>query len=160
DVASVVEAALEIARPLIDARGHTLAVDVSDDPISIDGDLLRLAQVIANLLTNAAKYTNAGGKIGLSAERDHTHAIIRVVDNGIGLARESLGNVFEMFARIGTSIDRNEPGLGIGLALARGLVQLHGGTIEAHSAGLGRGSEFIVHLPLVRASAGSLGSAD
>jgi PAS domain S-box-containing protein len=158
DLATVVEAALEMARPLIDARRHTLTVDLPDDPVALDADPLRLSQVIANLLTNAAKYTGNGGHIALSAERDRGCATIRVVDDGIGLAGESLAQIFEMFAQVGTALDRTEGGLGIGLALSRGLVQLHGGTIEAHSAGLGKGSEFIVRLPLVRANTKSLGA--
>jgi PAS domain S-box-containing protein len=150
DLASVVEDALEMSRPLIDTRRHTLTVELPDDPVSLDADPLRLSQVISNLLTNAAKYTRGGGHITLSAEHDGTFATIRVVDDGIGLAEESLAHIFEMFAQVGTALDRTEGGLGIGLALSKGLVQLHGGAIEAHSDGLGRGSEFVVRLPVAR----------
>jgi PAS domain S-box-containing protein len=148
DLASVVDSAIEMARPLIDAHRHTLHVDLPREPLPLDADPLRLAQVIGNLLTNAAKYTKPGGKIELAARRDGDAVAVRVADNGVGLTPESLARIFQMFVQIAPPLDRAEGGLGIGLALAKGLVQLHGGSIEARSAGPCLGSEFTVRLPL------------
>jgi PAS domain S-box-containing protein len=150
ELGSVIEAATEMARPLIDARRHTLQLDVTGEPLPLDADPLRIAQVIGNLLTNAAKYTPAGGRIRLSAERSGDFAAVRIVDNGVGLSRESLSNIFQMFVQIASPLDRDEGGLGIGLALSKGLVELHGGTVTASSPGAGKGSEFVVRLPLAR----------
>jgi PAS domain S-box-containing protein len=149
ELSAVIDAAIEMARPLIDARRHVLSIDVPRETIALDADPLRLAQVIGNLLTNAAKYTHANGQIRLHAHRDGTTIELRIADNGIGLDSESLTSIFQMFQQVGAPLDRNESGLGIGLALAKGLVELHDGTIEARSAGLGHGSEFIVRLPVV-----------
>jgi CheY-like chemotaxis protein len=121
--------------------------------MELSGDPLRLAQVLANLLTNAAKYTDPDGRIGLTVERDGAYLVVRVSDNGIGIPPESIGSLFEMFSQVKSSKDRSEGGLGIGLALAKGLVELHGGTIQVSSAGVEHGSEFIVRLP-VRAQQG------
>jgi PAS domain S-box-containing protein len=148
ELASVVDAAIEMARPLIDARHHTLSLDVSSEPLPLDADPLRIAQVIANLLTNAAKYTSSGGRIRVSTERSGDYAAVRIVDNGVGLSREALGTIFQMFVQIAAPLDREEGGLGIGLSLSKGLVELHAGTIEASSPGPGHGSEFVVRLPL------------
>jgi PAS domain S-box-containing protein len=153
ELSSVVDSAIEMARPLIDARRHTLDVDLPREPLPLDADPLRLAQVIGNLLTNAAKYTEPGGEIKLVARRDGEAVRVRILDNGIGLTPESLGRIFEMFVQIAPPLDRAEGGLGIGLALAKGLVALHGGTIEARSGGPGQGSEFAVRLPLAAAGA-------
>jgi PAS domain S-box-containing protein len=153
ELSSVVDSAIEMARPLIDARRHTLDVDLPREPLPLDADPLRLAQVIGNLLTNAAKYTEPGGEIKLVARRDGEAVRVRILDNGIGLTPESLGRIFEMFVQIAPPLDRAEGGLGIGLALAKGLVALHGGTIEARSGGPGQGSEFTVRLPLAAAGA-------
>jgi PAS domain S-box-containing protein len=150
ELASVIDAAIEMARLQIDARHHTLTLDVSREPLRLDADPLRIAQVIGNLLTNAAKYTSAGGRIRLSAERSGDYAEVHIVDNGAGLSREALGTIFQMFVQIAPPLDRDEGGLGIGLALSKGLVELHAGTIEASSAGPGRGSDFVVRLPLAR----------
>ena len=150
ELASVIEAAIEMARPLFDERNHTLSLDVSSQPLPLDADPLRIAQVFANLLTNAAKYTSSGGKIRLSAASAGDYAEVRIVDNGVGMSGESLANIFQMFVQIASPLDRNESGLGIGLALSKALVELHAGTIEASSPGPGQGSEFLVRLPLAR----------
>lgn len=146
-LASVIATAIETARPLIDAKAHTLHVDVPAEPIELDADPLRLSQAISNLLNNAAKYTDARGQIRLSAERSAGGLRITVADTGIGLHPEALPRLFEMFSQIASPLDRTEGGLGIGLALVKGLVALHGGTVEAASAGPGRGSTFTIHLP-------------
>jgi signal transduction histidine kinase len=149
ELSTVIDAAIEMARPLIDSREHTLTIDVPEEPLTLDADPLRLAQVIGNLLTNAAKFTARGGRIELRVRRENGQVALSISDNGLGLSAESLSAVFQMFAQVGTPLERSESGLGIGLALSKGLVDLHGGTIEAHSAGIGHGSEFIVRLPLV-----------
>jgi signal transduction histidine kinase len=141
-------AAAETVRPLIEARGHRLTVDVAGAPVAVDADPVRFAQIFANLLTNAAKYTDPGGAIHLRARVEGDKAVVSVLDNGIGIAPELLPRMFEMFSQATGALERSEGGLGIGLALARGLVVLHQGTIEARSAGLGKGSEFVVTLPL------------
>jgi CheY-like chemotaxis protein len=148
DLRAIVATAVEMARPLIEARRHALEVNVGDEALPLDADPLRIAQVIANLLTNAAKFTRPGGKIRLDAARDGGKASIGITDNGIGLTQDALANIFRMFVQIGSPFDRGEGGLGVGLALSKGLVELHGGEIEARSAGLGTGSTFIVRLPL------------
>lgn len=148
ELAAVVDAAVETARPLLDARRHALRVDLPAAPVSFEADALRIAQVIANLLTNAAKYTDCGGDIRLHAEADDDEVRITVSDNGIGIAAESLGEVFAMFTQLRTGDERDERGgLGIGLALTRGLVELHGGSITAQSKGANLGSRFSVRLP-------------
>jgi two-component system CheB/CheR fusion protein len=147
-LAGIVDAAVETARPLLDARRHTLHVALPDPPPDLDADPVRLAQVLANLLTNAAKYTDPGGRIELHAQVAGGAVQVAVRDDGIGLAPEQIGRVFDMFSQVTTALDRSEGGLGIGLALVRGLVELHGGRVEARSDGPGRGSEFLVVLPL------------
>jgi PAS domain S-box-containing protein len=148
ELSAVVDAAVETARPAIDAKRHSLTVDMPAEPIQLAADPLRLAQVISNLLTNAAKYTDREGKVSVRARVDGGKVAISVSDNGIGIAREELGGLFDMYSQAKSGRDRAEGGLGIGLALAKGLVALHGGTIEARSAGPERGSEFIISLPL------------
>jgi signal transduction histidine kinase/ActR/RegA family two-component response regulator len=148
DLAAVVEAAVETARPAIDARHHDFTIDLPREPVRLVADPLRLAQVLANLLTNSAKYTDPHGQIALRATCGADVLTLSVRDSGIGIAPESLTNLFAMFSQITSSRDRSEGGLGIGLALSKGLVELHGGRIEARSAGTGKGSEFIVTLPL------------
>ena len=143
---SVVDSAVEIAQPAIDNGRHSLSVTVPDEPLQLDVDSLRIAQVLGNMLTNAAKYTPAGGRIALAAIREGSQVAIRIADNGIGLAPQDLPRVFEMFTQISPSKDAPNTGLGIGLALSKALVELHGGTIEARSEGPGKGSEFIVRL--------------
>lgn len=145
----VVDSAIETARPVLDERGHALAVDLPRHDLDIDVDPLRLAQVLSNLLINAAKYTPNGGHVGLRARAEPAGVRLEVVDDGIGIAEERLPHVFEMFSRIsgqhGSGIDG---GMGIGLALARGLMELHGGTLEASSPGPGLGSTFTAWLPV------------
>ncbi|HEX4389440.1 MAG TPA: PAS domain S-box protein [Steroidobacteraceae bacterium] len=148
ELAAVVDAAVETARPIIDAKGHELTVALPAETRRFVADPLRLAQVLSNLLTNAAKYTDPHGRIRLSAVYTAEHLTLRVTDNGIGIPAEALDEVFTMFSQVKTSQDRSDGGLGIGLALAKGLVELHGGTLGAQSAGAGRGSEFTVRLPL------------
>jgi PAS domain S-box-containing protein len=158
-LSGIVDAAVETARPLLDARRHTLHVALPDPPPDLDADPVRLAQVLANLLTNAAKYTDPGGRIELHAGVAGDEVQVAVRDDGIGLAPEQLGRVFEMFSQVTTALDRSEGGLGIGLALVRGLVELHGGRVEARSDGPGRGSEFVVVLPRPAVLADAPGAA-
>jgi two-component system CheB/CheR fusion protein len=148
DLSVVVERSVELARPLIDARRHVLTVSAADGPLFVEGDLLRLTQVLANLLNNAAKYTDEGGAIGLTLTRDGKQAVITVQDNGVGMAADLVPQVFELFTQADTTLDRSRGGLGLGLTLVRQLVALHGGQVEAASPGLGRGSRFTVRLPL------------
>jgi len=155
DLAEVVEAAIETSRPVIDAKLHSLQLDLPAEPTQFAADPLRLAQVVSNLLTNAAKYTDPRGTIQVRATADDRNVEISVTDSGVGLTQDALSAVFTMFSQVRSTQDRSEGGLGIGLALSKGVVELHGGTIEAHSAGPGKGSEFIVRLPR-RTVAGSL----
>jgi signal transduction histidine kinase/ActR/RegA family two-component response regulator len=143
----VAETATEASRALIDAYGHELVFQCRDDQLAIDGDAQRLAQVISNLLSNSAKYTPPGGRITLTIEHDGDHAVISVGDTGIGIPSDSITRIFEMFSQIRSDGHQTEGGLGIGLALVRYLVELHGGTVTAKSAGVGNGSEFTVRLP-------------
>jgi signal transduction histidine kinase len=148
ELAAVIASAVETARPAIDAMKHELELDLPPQPERLEADPLRVAQVVANLLTNAAKYTDRGGHIRLSARRVEREIVIEVSDNGIGIAPESMPAVFRMFSQLHSSGDRASAGLGIGLALSKGLVELHGGSIAAHSAGAGAGSTFTVRLPV------------
>jgi PAS domain S-box-containing protein len=150
-LSSVMLSAVETARPALEAAKHNFRIDMPAEAIELDGDFVRLAQVISNLLGNAAKYTDPGGEISLEAERRGDEALIRVRDNGIGIEADMLPRIFDMFAQAPASQPRSQGGLGIGLALARALVELHGGRLEVSSAGLGKGSEFTVRLPVVRA---------
>jgi PAS domain S-box-containing protein len=147
-LASVVQGALEAARPFVTAAGHALHLSLPGEPVWLDADPTRLTQVLLNLLNNAAKYTPRGGRIAVTAVVEAGEARVSVSDNGIGLEPEHLPTLFEMFSQIAPALERSQGGLGIGLALARGLVELHGGRITVHSAGAGRGSEFVVTLPL------------
>ena len=147
---AVIEAALETSRPVIAARNHRLVVELAPEALHIDADPLRLAQALANLLTNAAKYTDPGGTIRLSAQREGDNLVMRVSDSGIGIAPASLGRVFTMFSQVESALERSEGGLGIGLALVKGIVELHGGKVQAYSAGLGQGSEFVLSIPALR----------
>jgi two-component system CheB/CheR fusion protein len=142
-------AAVETSRPLIDARKHRLDVFLPEEGIRVEGDPNRLAQVVSNLLNNAAKYTPDGGRIRLSVDRDGDEALIRIKDDGEGISDEMLPRVFDLFSQARRSIDRSDGGLGIGLTLVKRLVEMHGGTVEAHSDGPGQGSELIVRLPLL-----------
>jgi PAS domain S-box-containing protein len=147
DLREVIARAVEAARPAIEAEGHQLTVELPPGPVPLDADPIRLTQVVVNLLINAARYTDRGGQIWLSAGRKDGWAVIRVRDTGIGLAPESLTRIFELFAQVAPTGYRSQGGLGIGLTLAKSLVELHGGSIDAHSPGLGQGSEFVVRLP-------------
>jgi len=146
---SIVTRAVENASPLIEAARHALNVRVPGEVVWMDVDPDRVSQIITNLLTNAAKYTPVGGEIALEARRDDHQAVIRVRDNGIGVPPEALPTLFDMFYQVDRR-DRSPAGLGIGLALAKRLTEMHGGTIEAHSAGIGQGAEFVVRLPLAQ----------
>jgi PAS domain S-box-containing protein len=150
EVTAVVARAVETSRPLIEARRHELTVSVPADPIEIEADLTRLAQVIANLLNNAAKYTDEGGRIWLTVERQGDEVLFRVRDTGIGIPPDMLGKIFELFTQVDRSLDRSQGGLGIGLTLVRTLTEMHKGRVEAFSDGPGRGSEFVVRLPVLR----------
>jgi PAS domain S-box-containing protein len=147
NLASAVARAIETSRPLIDARKHRLEVHLADVPLRIRADETRLAQVLANLLNNAAKFTEEGGQIRLSAKQEDSAIIIRVRDTGVGIAPDMLPRVFDLFSQADRSLDRSQGGLGIGLSLVKSLVELHGGSVEAHSDGLGKGTEFVVRLP-------------
>jgi len=145
---TIVDEAIEQVRPMFDARRQHLAVDIADPDAVVLGDKARLVQVLANLLNNAAKYTDHGGRIELDVRRAGPDVEIAVRDNGIGIPAGHLPEVFDMFTQAHRAAGRGQGGLGIGLAMVRSLVQLHGGTVEARSAGAGRGSEFLVRLPL------------
>ena len=149
---AVLQRAIEGSRPLIDARGHQLTITLPPLAVQVAGDSTRLVQVFGNLLNNAAKYTEPGGHIALHTTIAGEEAIILVRDNGCGLSASLLPHVFELFTQAIRSLDRSQGGLGVGLALVSSLVKMHGGEVEAHSAGLGQGSEFMVRLPLVRSS--------
>jgi PAS domain S-box-containing protein len=150
-LADIVQNAVETSRPLIQEKAHELTINVPPEPIYLDADPTRLSQIISNLLHNAAKYTEKAGHIWLSAEQQGTEAVLSVRDTGIGIAAEHLPHLFKMFTQLTPALERSLGGLGVGLALVRGLVELHGGTVEAHSGGVGRGSEFIVRLPIAEA---------
>jgi PAS domain S-box-containing protein len=154
-VSSIVERAVETARPLIDQRRHELTVSLPPDPIWLYADASRLEQVVTNLLTNAAKYTNEGGHIWLSAQQEGDKAVLRVRDTGLGIAPAFLPHVFDLFTQAERSSDRSQGGLGIGLTLAKRLVEMHGGTIGVSST-LGQGSEFVVSLVVCPPGAMSL----
>jgi two-component system CheB/CheR fusion protein len=147
-LANVIEAALEASRPAVEAAAHTLEVSLPDKPLEVDADAVRLAQVFSNLVTNAAKYTERAGRIAVTARQEGTEAVVTVKDTGIGIAPEMLGRLFQMFSQAAPAMHRSQGGLGIGLSLAKGIVELHGGRIEAKSDGAHKGSEFIVRLPL------------
>jgi CheY-like chemotaxis protein len=148
ELKQVLSSAVETSLPLIEAGQHELIVDVADKSLPVEVDATRIAQVVANLLNNAAKYTPSGGRISLSARQDGDEVVISVADTGIGIPEEALATVFVMFAQIGRDVNRAQGGLGIGLSLVRRLVEMHGGTVAAASAGIGQGSTFTVRLPL------------
>ena len=159
DLRSIATQALDSIRPMIEGRGQHLLYEGPSSPLPVDGDPTRLEQIIRNLLHNANKYTEAGGciKLSLGLETEKVwRAAVRVSDSGIGIAPEMLPRVFELFSQAAQPIDRPQGGLGIGLAMVKNLVQMHGGSVEAQSAGLGQGSEFIVRLPLAAAALGGL----
>ena len=149
ELKAMVNDALEVVRPYIELHGHDLVIDLPDRPVFLHGDATRLAQILSNLLNNAAKYTNRGGRVSLKATVEDRTLVMVVADTGIGIAPDMLDTVFEMFVQVDSTLERSNAGLGVGLSLARKLVELHGGSIEAHSAGLGHGSQFVVRLPIV-----------
>ncbi len=148
DLAVVVRRAMEASEQLYRDRGHDLVVDLADEPLPVDGDTVRLEQVVDNLLTNAAKYTPEGGRIEVRTYRQGEQAMLKVADNGVGISEEMLGRIFQLFAQADDSLDRSGGGLGLGLPLVERLVVLHGGTVAAHSEGEGEGAVFTVRLPL------------
>ena len=150
DLKSVVSSAVETSRPAIEAAHHQFSMRMPTEPLPVNADPVRLAQVFANILQNAAKYTDQGGKISIDARRDGGTAVVTVGDNGIGIPAEALSRIFDMFMQADPHDSRAQSGLGIGLTLARSLVELHGGSITAFSGGSGCGSEFTVRLPLVK----------
>jgi CheY-like chemotaxis protein/two-component sensor histidine kinase len=152
DVSGVVARAIETSRPLIDARRQDLTVEMPPQPLRVMGDLTRLAQVVGNLLNNAAKYTEDAGRIRLVVECDGGQVVIRVRDTGVGIPADMVPHVFDLFTQVERTLHRAQGGLGIGLALVRRLVEMHGGTVTAHSYGPGTGSEFTVRLPLLAAT--------
>jgi len=147
DIATVIQRSVEIARPLIASKGHSLSVHTPDYPLCIAGDVERLSQVFSNLLINAAKYTDDHGKLSVTAEGSDREVIVSVADNGIGIDNDHLLTVFAPFSQIDGSSSRSQGGLGIGLSVVRRLVEKHGGSVEALSDGLGRGSRFCVRFP-------------
>jgi PAS domain S-box-containing protein len=149
ELTQVIKGAIESSRSLIEQCGHRLIVDLPSEPIYLQGDLVRLAQVFLNLLNNAAKYTERGGRIWLSAMRQGEKVVVRVKDTGIGIPPNQLGRLFDIFFQVDRTLERSQGGLGIGLSLVKRLVELHGGTVDAHSEGFGKGSEFIVRLPVI-----------
>jgi len=149
ELATALQGAIEAGRPLIDEQGHELTVTLPPEPVIVDGDMVRLSQVFLNLLTNAAKYSEKGGRINLRAERQGSDVVVTVKDSGIGIPPSNLQTIFEMFSQVEGALSRSQGGLGIGLSLVKRLVEMHGGRVEAYSDGPGRGSEFVVRLPIV-----------
>jgi len=152
DLASVLSSAVETSRPLIEQMGHHLEVVMPGQPVIVEADLTRLAQVFSNLLNNAAKYSERGGRITLTAGRHGDDAVVSVRDTGIGIAADQLPRLFEMFSQVKSALERSQGGLGIGLSLVRRLVEMHSGQIDARSDGPGKGSEFVVRLPVSESS--------
>lgn len=150
DLHTIIDRAVETSRPLIDARKHRLTLALPSAPIEVEGDLVRLAQALSNLLNNAAKYTPSGGDIRLTADVNEGEVTVRVKDSGVGIAPEDLPQVFGLFSQVDRSLDRTQGGLGIGLTVVHSLIEMHGGRVEAFSEGTGKGSEFVVHLPLMK----------
>ncbi|HEY2909428.1 MAG TPA: ATP-binding protein, partial [Gemmataceae bacterium] len=152
-LADALSSAVETARPAIEEAGHELTLALPQEPVYLNADLTRLAQIFGNLLSNSAKYTAHGGSIRLAAERHGQQIEVSVHDNGIGIPAESLPNIFDMFSQVDRSIERATGGLGIGLALVKGMVEMHGGTVSAASPGIGKGSTFTVRLPVAEEAA-------
>lgn len=149
ELASVVDHAAETCRPLCEQDGHTLQISLPPEPIFLEADPTRLAQIFGNLLTNSCKFTPAGGRISLTAEVHGSHVEVRVKDNGVGIPPEMLPKIFELFTQVDRSLERAESGLGIGLSLVKRLVEMHDGTVTAYSEGNNAGSEFVVVLPIL-----------
>lgn len=148
ELTAIIHQALETCAPMAEAAGQKIIVDLPSQPIYLDADSARLVQVLTNLLSNACKFTSQPGQVMLTLEQQDDYAVIRVKDQGIGIPANMLSYIFEMFSQVDQSLERSQGGLGIGLTLARQLVELHSGTIEAHSAGVGKGSEFVIRLPM------------
>jgi signal transduction histidine kinase/ActR/RegA family two-component response regulator len=159
DLAVVAMQALEASRPLLAAREHEVAVELPPQPVRVHGDVIRLTQMISNLLNNAAKYTDRGGTVRLRVGGEGAEAIVTVSDTGIGIPADMLGHVFDLFAQVREARDRSKGGLGIGLTLVKRLVEMHGGYVRASSAGAGRGSEFVLGFPLLAATPAEAGAA-
>ena len=157
ELATVLNTAVETARPLIEAGGHELTIVAPPQPVSLDADLTRLGQVFSNLLNNAAKYSERGGRIRLAAERQGNDVVVSVKDTGVGIPPEMLPKIFDMFTQVDRSLEKSQGGLGIGLCLVKRLVEMHGGSVEAKSEGHGKGSEFFVRLPVVLSAAREVG---
>ncbi len=155
-LATIVTHAIETIRPLITSHQHELTATIPSEPVPVQGDPTRLEQIVANLLNNAAKYTEPGGRIVVSLAREDDQAVFRIRDSGIGIAPEMQQHIFELFVQAEQSLDRSQGGLGIGLTLAHSLVELHGGTISVASEGLGHGTEFVVRLPVLAESESAL----
>jgi signal transduction histidine kinase len=151
DLCVTLRDAVDISRPFIEAGSHRLTVDSPSEPLLLDGDAVRLTQVFANLLNNAAKYTPPEGHIEILTKRDGDDAIICVRDTGMGIRAGMLPRVFDLFTQSSRALSHSHGGIGVGLALARSLIEMHGGQVEGHSEGVGRGSEFVVRLPLTGA---------
>jgi signal transduction histidine kinase len=149
ELASVMSLAVEACRPLVDGARHDMKVILPPEPIYLNADPVRLAQVFGNILNNASKYTDPGGKIWLTAERQGSDVVVNVKDTGIGIPSDQLGGIFELFTQVDRTLERSQGGLGIGLTLVKRLVEMHGGTVTAHSDGAGQGSEFVVRLPIL-----------
>ena len=148
DLVTEINDAVETCRPIIDQAGHKLVISVLAQPLMMIGDRVRLQQIFENLIINAGKYTEPGGRIEVNLERVEQYAVLRVQDNGVGIAPKAMSRIWDMFSQVDESADRTRHGLGIGLSLVKKLVQLHGGEIQAFSEGLGKGSEFVVRMPL------------
>jgi len=158
DLKGLLSSAVETSLPLVEAGQHQLEVDVPEGALMVDADATRIAQVVANLLNNAAKYTPSGGRIVLSLRQDGATAVITVSDSGVGIPADALTSIFDMFKQVDRHIERAQGGLGIGLSLVRRLVEMHGGSVSAASAGAGHGSSFEVRLPLAGGDAGDSGA--
>jgi signal transduction histidine kinase/ActR/RegA family two-component response regulator len=160
ELTQAVETAIETARPILDAKHHNLSIDLPPIAVRLEADSVRLAQIFSNLLINAAKYTDPGGHIQLRAAQEGHEVVVKIRDNGIGISAEMMPRLFTLFSQSNAALGRSEGGLGIGLSLVRGVVILHGGSVEAQSDGPGAGSEFIVRLPLVTGTAESTDKAE
>jgi len=150
ELTRIIDQAVEASRAQYRSMDQELTVSLPSEPVYLNADPTRLAQVVGNLLNNAHKFTDVGGRISVAVEREGAQVVIRVKDTGVGIAAEHLAGIFEMFTQVESSLERSRSGLGIGLTLVKTLVEMHGGTVEAHSDGPGRGSEFVVRLPVLR----------
>jgi len=151
DVRQAINQAVQTTRPLLEAQAHRLAVQLPTEPVYLEADEARVVQVLINLLGNAGKYTERGGRISLTATREGEEVVLRVRDNGVGIEPDMLGRIFDLFTQVGRSLHRSQGGLGIGLTLVRQLVELQRGKVSVHSDGPGKGSEFVVRLPVAPA---------